>query len=130
MVQPTLSILLIDDHPASRSFLGGRLTAFGAAVHLAGSVAEGVAALRGQSFDLVLSKLSSPGQGGMMVAQSTRRSASRATIVDLQPEPGSTAPFDLALADPGEIHFFFTALRYLAGPSPGGEPDHLAGAPS
>jgi CheY-like chemotaxis protein len=124
MTQHPLSILLIDDKPASRAFLGGRLAALGNAVRLAGSRPEGLAALAGSPFDLVLIKLSRREADGMPVARFARRFAPQTTVVNLQPGPGPAEPCDLTLAAPGEIHYFFDTLRYLAS-TPQGANHHL-----
>lgn len=124
MTQHPLSILLIDDKAASRAFLGGRLAALGNAVRLAGSSPEGLAALAERPFDLVLIKLTRREADGMPVARFARQFTPRTTVVNLQPGPGTVATCDLALTAPGEIHFFFDALCYLAGTS-GSATHHL-----
>lgn len=112
-----LAILLIDDHPASRRFLGRGLAALGNRVELAGTGADGIAALRHRTFDLVLTKLSRPGRKDGQIARVARRFGTAATLVNLQPQAESADGFDLTLATPGEILYFFDALRYLACPS-------------
>jgi len=130
MTHYPVSILLIDDNPASRAFLGAQLAAAGAAVQLAGNAWEGIAALRRRGFDLVLVKLSRPGRNGAPVGRFARRFARQAALVNLQPEAESAETFDLTLSAAGEIHYFFAALRYLAGPPRGEEPAHFAEVPS
>jgi len=65
----------------------------------------------------------------MLITRFAHRFSSGGTTVNLQPKPGSIASFDLSLATPAEIYYFFTSLRYLAGPSRGAHCDHLAGGP-
>ena len=116
-----LSILLIDDHPASRRFLAARLATLGSAVRLAGSGQEGIAMLAEDRFDLVLAKLSGSGRDNPSLVL---RRGGDTTLVSLQPDSGRIEDFDLTLTSAGEIHYFFDSLRYLAG-WPGSATHHL-----
>lgn len=122
-----LSILLIDDHPASRRFLAARLAALGAVIRLADSGQEGIAALKKDRFDLVLAKLS---RAERDKAPLVSRLGSDTTVVSLQPESGRAEDFDLTLATSGEIRYFFSSLRYLAGAPPAGDGGQPPGSPS
>ena len=113
MAQP-LSILLIDDHPASRAFLGSRLAALGTTLHLADSAVNGLAILRRRDIDLVLSKLSRPERENAAIASFGRHCGGATTLVNLHPQQESADAFDLTLASPCEIFYFFDALRYLS----------------
>ncbi|MBH0181435.1 MAG: sigma-54-dependent Fis family transcriptional regulator, partial [Nitrospira sp.] len=67
-----LTILLVDDEPLMRLSMVDALEAIGYDVHAAASGTEGIDAIRGKRFDLVITDLRLPGADGLMVLKAAK----------------------------------------------------------
>lgn len=77
----TLTILLIDDHPAILKSVGDLLTYIGYNVVLAASGEEGVAQFERQPYDVVVTDFSMPGMNGLEVAERIKELSPTTPIV-------------------------------------------------
>ena len=80
MTSPT-SVLVVDDDAAHAASLGEALEAAGYQPRVVSSGAQGLAALREQDFDLVLTDLRMAGVDGMQILQAARRKDDTEVIV-------------------------------------------------
>ncbi len=76
-----LSVLVVDDDPASREFMERLLTRWGTMPVVAGDVRSGDAALRQNNFDLVLLALQLPDGSGLDLLHDVELLHPRATVV-------------------------------------------------
>jgi CheY-like chemotaxis protein len=67
-----LSVLVVDDHADSRELVTTILEGLGATVHSAGNAAEGLALLRTERPDVLVSDLEMPGENGYEMIQKVR----------------------------------------------------------
>jgi PAS domain S-box-containing protein len=67
-----VSVLVVDDHEDSRELVTAFLEGLGAVVHSAGSAAEGLALLRRERPDVLVSDLEMPGESGYEMIQKVR----------------------------------------------------------
>lgn len=79
---PRSTILLIEDDPATRTFLADNLTADGYSIRVAGGVREGVHELRTQFPDLVVLDVGLPDGSGLDLVRAVRRADAATERVD------------------------------------------------
>jgi PAS domain S-box-containing protein len=104
-----IRVLLVDDEADSRDVIGRFLGAAGATVTVAASVAEALAALARETFDVILSDIAMPGDDGLVLAQTVRARGIPGRLVAVTAHAGAPmhlralmAGFDGYIAKPVE----------------------------
>jgi CheY-like chemotaxis protein len=116
-----LRALVVEDEPDAREFLSALLERHGMQVRAVASVPEALAALAGESFDVVLSDIGLPGRDGYALVESLRADGSRMPAIAITAfartqdrDRAAAAGFDRHIAKPFRPHEVIRAVAEVA----------------
>jgi hypothetical protein len=118
-------VLVVDDEPDALEMITAALEAYGATVTAASSVRDALQALTGGDFDVLLSDIAMPGEGGYDLIRQVRRAGSArfsaipaaavtASASDEERARALTAGFQMHIAKPVEPGALARAVGRLA----------------